>query len=69
MENKDPNYCAERYMNPKKCKANNCPCVSHILAVPRKCKNCGGDVHYDYAHHGGYCVTCYVDEPSAGLFD
>ncbi len=68
MENKDPNYCAERYMNPEKCKANNCRCVPHILATPLKCYTCGGKVHYDYDHHNGDCITCYVNNPSRGLF-
>jgi len=66
---KDPNYCVERYNNPKKCKANNCRCVPNILETPLKCVNCDCDIYYDFPHHDGHCVSCLVDNPSAGLFD
>ena len=44
----DPNWCIERYKSPAKCKANDCPCASDILASPRKCGICGANVHYGW---------------------
>jgi len=55
----DPNWCDEKYKNPMKCKANNCPCASDILAKPRKCKHCGVDVLYGWM--GSYCMSHQVE--------
>ena len=60
----DPNHCAERYSNPEKCKANNCPCASDILAKPRTCEDCGAVVRYGWMN--GLCKVCI--ESGVGLF-
>ena len=52
----DPNWCAERYENPTKCKANNCPCSKDIVSVVYECNFPGCDKGIHYKWLCGFCV-------------
>ena len=60
----DPNHCPRRYEDIQACKDAKCVCLPALLTAPRKCKDCGAEVHYSWM--GAYCKECL--QTGSGLF-